>query len=106
MSFIFILEIKIYIIPYTFVLHGFVLFSIMVGAGLPLCADVCVYMQPLELIKNVCCNLFYYGRHLLFDPATKTPRNPPRKNPIPIWGIYLEMHLYSAFLLEEKLKQK
>jgi len=68
----------------------------VVGAGLPLCAGVCVYMQPLELIKNVCCNLFYYGRHLLFDPATKTPRNPPRKNPIPIWGIYLEMHLYSA----------
>lgn len=25
---------------------------------------VCVCVQPLELIKNVCCNLFYYGGHL------------------------------------------
>lgn len=27
-----------------------------------MCVFVCV--QPLELIKNVCCNLFYYGGHL------------------------------------------
>lgn len=25
---------------------------------------LCVCVQPLELIKNVCCNLFYYGGHL------------------------------------------
>lgn len=38
-----------------------------------ICVCFCVYMQPLELIKNVCCNLFYYGGHLWLPqlhPAT------------------------------------
>lgn len=53
-------------------------------------ACVCLCVQPLELIKNVCCNLFYYGGHLwlhihLGQPIPK-PRPSASPSPIPSPG--------------------
>lgn len=47
-----------------------------------MCVFVCV--QPLELIKNVCCNLFYYGGHLWLHIHLGQPIPKPSTSPITI----------------------
>lgn len=77
------------------------------------CVCVCVCVQPLELIKNVCCNLFYYGGHLwlhihLGQPIPKPCTSPsshsqlqslPPRGIIPervviTFAVLFQMHFY------------
>lgn len=55
-------------------------------------ACVCLCVQPLELIKNVCCNLFYYGGHLWLHIHLGQPIPKPKPSPgsLPPHGIIPE----------------
>lgn len=50
-------------------------------ACVPVCMCVFVCVQPLELIKNVCCNLFYYGGHLWLHIHLGQPIPKPSTSP-------------------------